>query len=318
MRDPLVILPPHSAALLPERGAGFVDFRGRQTQHAVESPAEPSSGSVVGLNPPLDALSWLLSLSLAFSPCRPAHHRAEPLCAAPPAKSDAPPASSLELKPREAQRGIVGASPTNFRANPLPSRSNLASSCRLPRRRRPPSAPHRRAASLLLLRPSEALGELPHTPVHLLRMPLSLRPVVGAWVRDDRLPPRHSSRRRPCHRRVLQRWAAPFGPRALVEAIAALTRVCCVAVRLRRVKAVPPPDWFCPSPPIAVLRPSPASTCTPTVTTCSCWCCCHLRPGRSDRRSPPATSPEPPAWGTGRGSILTRVKPTGPTVSLSG
>ena len=120
------------------------------------------------------------SLSLALSPCRPAHHRAELHCSAPPAKSDAPPASSLELKPREAQRGIVGASPTNFRANPLPSRSNLASSCRLPRRRRPPSAPHRRAASLLLLRPSEALGELPHTPVHLLRMPLSLRPVAGA------------------------------------------------------------------------------------------------------------------------------------------
>ena len=139
----------HSSSSLLTQPRCFQSAAPALLTSAAGKPSTPSSHrpslrveASSALTPPLDALSWLLSLSLVFSPCRPAHHRAESLCAAPPAKSDAPTANSLELEPREALRRIVEASPTNFRANPLPSRSDLASSSRLPRRRRPPSAPH--------------------------------------------------------------------------------------------------------------------------------------------------------------------------------
>ena len=212
--------------------------------------------------PPLDALSWFLSsLSLPCSPCRPAHHRAEQHCAAPPAKSDAPPASSLELEPREALRRIVEASPTNSRANPLPSRSDLASSCRLPRRRRPPSAPHRRAASLLLLRPIEALGELSVPLLSLVRALDSIWPVVGVVLRGNQPPPCHGGRRRPNFRRARRELAAPLEQHACIEAIGVPGRVSCAAVRRRHVETEPPSCLFRRASLLAILRSSPVTSC---------------------------------------------------------
>jgi hypothetical protein len=200
----------------------------------------PAKRSAPGLIPLLRPLLYI-SLSLPCSSCRPAHRRAEQRCAAPPAKSDAPTANSLELEPREALRRIVEASPTNSRANPLPSRSDLASSCRLPRRRWPPSAPHRRATSLLLLRPIEALGELSVPLLSLVRALDSVWPVAGApsavqprAAASPRVPPAvpsssSSAGKRAVRSTCLRRTRRVLGPDY------------CAAVRRQRVKAVPPP-----------------------------------------------------------------------------
>ena len=199
----------------------------------------PAKRSAQALSPPSPLL--YISLSLACSTCRLAHHSAELHCAAPLAKSDAPPASSLEPEPSGAAGKSAPSSSAVSPPSPAVSRKDWSHPRLLPQRRQPNSAALRRTAVPSLLRPNLLHGELPRVPVHLMRAPFSSRPVTGACVRDDRAAaasprvppavPSSSSSAGKCAVRstCLRRMRRVLGPDY------------CAAIRRRQVKAVPPP-----------------------------------------------------------------------------
>ena len=224
MRDPLVILPPHSAALLPERGAGLVDFGGRQSQHAVESPAEPSRASLVGLNPPPPGRSLSPSLSLPvaqrtteqsyFAPRRrpnPTRRRQAPSSPSPVEPQGraprAPPPVSLLPRPFPARIGAARAffpnggsrTPPPFDDPPCPCFSG--STCC--------------TVSFPVLLYILCARHFPSVP----------SPARASAVVEPPPPPRKRAVRSTCLRRSRRVLGQDY----------------CAAVRRRRVKAVPPP-----------------------------------------------------------------------------
>ena len=151
---------------------------------SVASSTLPAKRSAQALSPP-SPLPYI-SLSLACSSCRPEHHSAELHCVASLAKSDAPPASSLEPEPSRAAGKSAPSSSTGFPPSPAVSRADWSRPRLLPQRRQPNSAALRRPAVPLLLRLNLLHGELPRAPLRLMRASFSLCPVAGACVHGGR------------------------------------------------------------------------------------------------------------------------------------